>query len=101
LHEAVGRMRGAGDHAGLHSVRSLLESGERSSLHARILALGCLAEHRQSRSAEAAAAAEAAERNEAAAALQVGFCRDRFPPTGELKYRGTRGAVGLGYRSTV
>ena len=29
---------------------------------------------------------------------QVGFCRYRFCATGELKYRG---AVGLGYRSTV
>jgi hypothetical protein len=29
--------------------------------------------------------------------LQVRFCRYRFCPTGELKYRG---AVGLGYRST-
>jgi hypothetical protein len=29
--------------------------------------------------------------------VQVRFCRYRFCPTGELKYRG---AVGLGYRST-
>jgi hypothetical protein len=32
---------------------------------------------------------------------QVGFCRDRFSPTGELGYSRIRGAVGLGYRSTV
>jgi hypothetical protein len=35
------------------------------------------------------------------AAAQVRFCRYRFSSTGELGYRGTRGAVGLGYRSTV
>jgi hypothetical protein len=29
--------------------------------------------------------------------VEVRFCRYRFCPTGELKYRG---AVGLGYRST-
>jgi hypothetical protein len=33
-----------------------------------------------------------------AVAEQVSFCHHRFPPTGELGYRG---AVGLGYRSTV
>jgi hypothetical protein len=32
------------------------------------------------------------------ALTQVRFRRDRFPPTGELGYRG---AEGLGYRSTV
>ena len=31
--------------------------------------------------------------------MQVRFCRDRFFPTGELGYRGVRGAVGLRYRS--
>jgi hypothetical protein len=29
------------------------------------------------------------------------FCRHRFLPTGDLGYRGVRGAVGLGYRFTV
>jgi hypothetical protein len=33
--------------------------------------------------------------------MQVRFCRYRFSPNGELGYSGIRGAVGLGYRSTV
>jgi hypothetical protein len=47
---------------------------------------------------QAAAAEAEAERLAAACEEQVRFCRDRFSPTGELGYRG---AVGLGYRSTV
>jgi hypothetical protein len=32
---------------------------------------------------------------------QVRCCRYRLPPSGDLGYSGARGAVGLGYRSTV
>ena len=32
---------------------------------------------------------------------QVRFCRDRFSASGDLGYRGVRGAVGLGYKFTV
>jgi adenylosuccinate lyase len=37
----------------------------------------------------------------ATAAAQVSFCQHRFSPTGELGYSSIRGAVRLGYRSTV
>jgi hypothetical protein len=54
---------------------------------------------RVTRDAGEAPAPDAQLRNGAAWVRQVRCCRYRFPPTGELGYRGFRGAVGLGYRS--
>jgi hypothetical protein len=48
----------------------------------------------------ASAAAEVRPPRAAGTQAQVRFCRCRFSATGDLGYRGIRGAVGLGYRFT-